>query len=219
MGAQHADLIDQLLSITAGSRLDQIRRHREIARDNVQKAYDALFSPRDTSAVSLLERFAIAGFVAGLHNQLALTDHYEHRLTQTEGGPAIAALVTAETERGAGQGPYGDYPAGPLTTENKPGPHYTVSPDSRDLLGTRLSAAFEHAHLLVFRPRDASRQALQTLLDAGWSNDGIVTLSQLVAYLAFQVRLVEGLTALAASAGETATQPTFTQPLAASANS
>lgn len=79
--------------------------------------------------------------------------------------------------------------------------------------------AFEHAHLLVFRPRDASRQALQTLLDAGWSNDGIVTLSQLVAYLAFQVRLVEGLTALAASAGDTATQPTFTQALAASANS
>jgi CMD domain protein len=217
MGAQHADLIDQLLSITAGSRLDQIRRHREIARDNVQKAYDALFSPRDTSAVSRLERFAIAGFVAGLHNQLALTDHYEHRLTQTEGGPAIAAAVTAETERGAGQGPYGDYPAGPLTPENKPGLHYAVSPDSRDLLGTRLSAAFEHAHLLVFRPRDASRQALQTLLDAGWSNDGIVTLSQLVAYLAFQVRLVEGLTALAASANDTAA--TFTQALAASANS
>jgi CMD domain protein len=219
MGAQHADLIDQLLSITAGSRLDQIRRHREIARDNVQKAYDALFAPRDTSAVSLLERFAIAGFVAGLHGQLGLTDHYTHRLTLLEGGPALAVIVGSETERGAVQGPYGDYPAGPLTPENKPGLHYAVAPDSRQFLGAKLSAAFEHAHLLVFRPRDASRQALQTLLDAGWSNDGIVTLSQLVAYLAFQVRLVEGLTALAASASQTTTEATFSQALAAGANS
>ena len=216
MGAHPADLIDQLLSITPGSRLDQVRRHREIARDNVQKAYDALFSPSDTNAVSLLDRLAIAGFVAGLHNQLALTDHYIHRLTLLDGGPALAALVATETERGAVTGPYGDYPAGPLTPENKPGPHYAVALDNRQFLGARLAAAFEHAHLLVFRPRDASSQALQTLLDAGWSNDGIVTLSQLVAYLAFQVRLVEGLTALAASAAQA---PTFTQALAAGANS
>lgn len=216
MGAHPADLIDQLLSITPGSRLDQIRRHREIARDNVQKAYDALFDPQDAGAISPLERFAIAGFVAGLHGQLALTDHYVHRLTLLDGGPALAAIIATETERGAVTGPYGDYPAGPLTPENRPGLHYAVTPDSQRLLGARLAAAFEHAHLLVFRPRDASRAALQRLLDAGWSNDGIVTLSQLVAYLAFQLRLVEGLTALAASAAQA---PTFTQALAAGANS
>ncbi|MCY1553958.1 CMD domain protein [compost metagenome] len=74
----------------------------------------------------------------------------------------------------------------------------------------------------MFRPRDASREALQALLDAGWSTAGIVTLSQLVAYLAFQVRIVDGLAALA-SANE---QPvaansdtTFTAALAAGVNS
>jgi uncharacterized protein YciW len=38
---------------------------------------------------------------------------------------------------------------------------------------------------------------LQALLDAGWSPTDIVTLSQLVAFLAFQVRLVTGLQVLA----------------------
>ncbi|MCY1551814.1 CMD domain protein [compost metagenome] len=54
-----------------------------------------------------------------------------------------------------------------------------------------------HAHLLVFHPRDASPAALQALLDAGWRTTEIVTLSQLVAFLAFQIRVVIGLRALA----------------------
>ena len=60
------------------------------------------------------------------------------------------------------------------------------------------SAALEQAHLLVFRPRDASPQALQELLNAGWSATDIVILSQLVAFLSFQIRVVVGLRALAA---------------------
>jgi uncharacterized protein YciW len=72
-----------------------------------------------------------------------------------------------------------------------------VAEPHRALLGTRVTAALEHAHLLVFRPRDATSAALQMLLDAGWSNPGIVTLSQLVAFLAFQIRAVAGLRTLA----------------------
>jgi len=43
--------------------------------------------------------------------------------------------------------------------------------------------------------------ALQALLDAGWSNTAIVTLSQLIAFLAFQVRATAGLRTLGASLG------------------
>ena len=67
------------------------------------------------------------------------------------------------------------------------------------MLGARLTAALAHAHVLVFHPRDASAAALQELLDAGWTNTGIVTLSQLVAFLAFQIRTVVGLRVLAAA--------------------
>lgn len=200
MSFKNIDLIDKILSITPGSHLDQLRRHREVARDNIQQAYLALFEPGDTSQVTLLERFALASFVSGLHEQLVISELYAHQLTQTDGGTGIAAVINAEIERGATTGPYGVYPAGPLAAENKLGPHYSVSPDNRQFLGTRLAAALEHAHLLVFRPRDSSRHALQTLLDAGWSTPAVVTLSQLVAYLSFQVRIVEGLSVLAAAA-------------------
>ncbi len=59
----------------------------------------------------------------------------------------------------------------------------------------------------MFRPREASGADLGRLLDAGWSADGIVTLSQLVSFLAFQQRVVTGLRVLAAAglASESAT--------------
>ncbi|SEQ41482.1 CMD domain protein, Avi_7170 family [Devosia sp. YR412] len=217
MSAQHTDLIDQILSITPGSRLDVLRRHREVARENIQKAYVALFQPRDVTQVTLLERLAVASFVAGLHGQIVLADHYAHSLSQAEDGPVLSALITGEIEAGQTEGPYGIYPAGPLSAENKAGPHYRVGADARKLLGDKLSAALEHAHLLVFRPRDASREALQALLDAGWSTSAIVTLSQLVAYLAFQVRMVDGLTALASASEQpiAANSDSFTAALAA----
>jgi CMD domain protein len=85
------------------------------------------------------------------------------------------------------------------------------------VLGRRLTAALEHAHLLVFHPRDASAAALQKLLDAGWSTTDIVTLSQLVSFLAFQIRVVAGLRTLAAAEGAAAdirTTPVFTGLLA-----
>jgi CMD domain protein len=67
----------------------------------------------------------------------------------------------------------------------------------RPALGPRLAAAFEHVHMLVFHPRDAAPASLQALLDAGWSTTGIVTLSQIVAFLSFQIRVVIGLRTLA----------------------
>ena len=64
-------------------------------------------------------------------------------------------------------------------------------------LGPRLAAAFEHVHMLVFHPRDAAPASLQALLDGGWSTTDIVTLSQIVAFLSFQIRVVTGLRTLA----------------------
>jgi CMD domain protein len=91
-----------------------------------------------------------------------------------------------------------------LSIEDKKGPIYRVSDGGRRALGARLAAALEHAHLLVFRPRDAAPAAMQALLDAGWPTTAIVTLSQLVAFLSFQVRSVAGLRTLGASLGRAA---------------
>jgi CMD domain protein len=59
-----------------------------------------------------------------------------------------------------------------------------------------LDAAIRHADLLTTRPSDASPASLQALKDAGFSPAGIVSLSQTVAFVSYQLRLIAGLRAL-----------------------
>jgi CMD domain protein len=197
MSERVPDVIDQLAAISPGSHLDAIRARRQVAREHAQKSYLALFEPADFAGVPARERLAVAAFIAGLHAEPSTCDFYSAKLAAADS--LLAAAVEAEIARGRTQGPYGAYPAGPLSSEDRTGLIYRVSDDGRRSLGARLAAAFEHVHLLVFRPRDAKPAALQALLDAGWATNDIVTLSQLVAFLAFQIRAVGGLRALAAA--------------------
>jgi CMD domain protein len=194
------DVIDALSGIEPGSQLYDIRGQRQEARDNAQKSYAALFQPEDFGGVSALERFAVATFVAKLHRQDRIAAFYEANLRGEEGGDALAKLIGIEAGAGLTEGPYGDFPAGPLSAESKSGLIYKVSAEGSDVLGARLSAILEHTHLLVFRPRDAGSEALGALLAAGWSTTDVVTLSQLVSFLAFQIRAIAGLSLLAREA-------------------
>jgi CMD domain protein len=198
MSERMPDIIDRLAAIAPGSHLDAIRARRPQAREHAQKSFSALFEPKDPGGVSARERFAVAAFVAGLHAEPATHEFYRSRLSAVADA-SIGAATAAEIARGRTQGPYGTWPAGPLSRENSVGLIYRVSDEGLRSLGARLAAAFEHAHLLVFRPRDADPAALQALLGAGWSTSAIVTLSQLVAFLSFQIRAVAGLRALAAA--------------------
>lgn len=193
------DVIDRLVGIEPGSHLDRIRAHREQARTHAQQSYLALFAPTPPvfGNFEIADRFAVAAFVTGLQGQADVARFYADALAEQGARAGVADAIAIETQGGATQGPYGRYPAGPLSTEDASGPSYAVSDARRAVLGERLSAALEHAHLLVFHPRDASAAALQSLLDAGWTSTEIVTLSQLVAFLAFQIRVVAGLRALA----------------------
>ena len=199
MSAEPKDIIDHLAGIEPGSSLDGIRARRLQARENAQKSYLSLFEPADFGDVPVYERYAVAAFVAGLHEEPAVADFYLAKLADR---PELVEALTAEIERGRTKGPYGAFPEGPLSVEDTTGLIYRVAADRRSVVGARLAAALDHAHLLVFRPRDAAPAAMQALLDAGWSTNGIVTLSQLVAFLSFQVRSVVGLRTLGASLGQ-----------------
>lgn len=194
------DVIDLLVGIEPGDHLDTLRRHRLQARTHAQESYRALFAPTAPApgSVTPVERLAVAAFVAGLHQQPDAAAFYAAALVAQDAGAGLAQAIAAEVSRGAAQGPYGRYPEGLLSRENTDGPVYAVGDAQRAVLGVRLSAALAHAHLLTFRLRDASPEALQALLDAGWSATDIVILSQLVAFLSFQIRVVVGLRALAA---------------------
>jgi CMD domain protein len=192
------DIIDTLAGIEPGSALDVIRARRLQARENAQKSYLSLFEPVDASDFSLAERAAVAAFVTGLHGESPVAALYREKLAANAEAAALVEAIQVEIERGKTSGPYGAFPAGPLSIESKAGLIFRVSAERKAALGPRLVAALEHAHLLVFRPRDAASADMKALLDAGWSTTGIVTFSQLVAFLSFQLRVVSGLRTLAA---------------------
>jgi CMD domain protein len=201
MSTTTSDVIDSLVGTQPGSRLDALRAQRPQARENAQKSYVALFEPEVPGNVSSLERYAIGTFVAGLHGQQVAIDYYSSQLLRL-GTREISDAIEAEIACGLVRGPYGCYPQGPLSKEDETGLDFRVLAGHEQVLGPRLSAALQHAHLLVFHPRDASAAALQHLLDAGWSTTDIVTLAQLVSFLSFQIRLVIGLHALMAVASQ-----------------
>ena len=191
------DVIDVLAGIEPDSAIDRLRARRPESRRHAQGSYDALFAPADTAHASVAERAAVATFVAALHRQdsgvayyRALLAHEDERLV-----PSVLDLAAAAGTL-APEGPYGEF-AGENAPESVPGPRFVITDvASTYVLGDRLTAALENAHLLTLHPRDAATANLQRLEDAGWSATGIVTLSQLVAFLAFQLRVVAGLRAL-----------------------
>jgi CMD domain protein len=187
------DVIDQLVGIDEGDALFALRVQRPDAKRNAQASYDALFGSDELEHVGRLERLAIAYWAVALaHSDTSA--HYRGLLAAES--PATPAALDAALPGALTSGPYGDYPDGPLSAENVPGLHWTASPELAAAVGSRLAAALEHTHLLTYRPRDSSADALQALLDAGWDTTGIVTLSQLVSFLNFQLRVVAGLTVL-----------------------
>ncbi|GAA4667176.1 CMD domain protein [Frondihabitans cladoniiphilus] len=197
----HADVIDHLAGIEPGTPLDAVRSARPEARSQAQASFDALFTPLDAGTFDLVERWAVATVVTAFHGEpsAGAAAFYHQQLVESGAAPSLVDAVTAAAQAGVTEGPYGSFPAGPLSGEDTHGLHLAIDEPLRSRLGERLAAAVEHVHLLVFRPRDSSSEALTRLEDAGWSVDDIVTLSQEVAFLTFQVRVVAGLGTLLAT--------------------
>ncbi|MDR7127440.1 CMD domain protein [Pseudotabrizicola sp. 4114] len=187
-------LIEQLAGVIEGSPIDRAFRARDEARRNAEVSYQLLLHPKNPDPVSLIERRAVALFVAALHEEPQTLGYFTTLLRETEGvEEGLVSLVQRDAEQSARPGPYGRFPEGPLSVEDLDGPAYEASGPLRNAAGVRLTAALEHAHLLVLHPRDASPVQLEALVLAGWSTAGIVVLSQLVAFLSFQIRVVAGL--------------------------
>jgi CMD domain protein len=200
MPGMDPDIIDRLAGVEPGSPLDAIRHRRPEARTQAQASYRALFAPEIPGEVSAIERFAAAAFVTGLLGDAETAAFYAAGLAASGASAELRRAIDTAIAAAKGQGPYGSYPAGPLSREDTTGPTHRAAPEIRRALGPRLAAAFDHMHLLVLHPRDAAPAALQALLDAGWSTTDIVTLSQIAGFLSFQIRVVAGLRVLAGAA-------------------
>lgn len=204
------DVIDHLAEIPAGSRLDEIRRARPDAREHAQESFLALLEPADPGELALADRYAVAAYVALLHDGSApsrASSFYLELLSDAVDAELVRAVRDA-ADAGRASGPYGDYREPGLASEARPGPVVAVD---RAVLGDRLAALLDHAHLLVLHPRDARPDALRALVAAGWGPDALVSASQLVAFLAFQLRLVHGLRTLAATPEHSVAEHTDTE--------
>lgn len=73
-----------------------------------------------------------------------------------------------------------------------------------DAANPQLAAVLEFTRKLIEKPVEGDEAALKTLPAAGVSTPAVVTLSQLIAFLSYQTRLVAGLVAMKAADGQSA---------------
>src|SRR5262249_30990061 len=143
-------------------------RDRPNQIDELQAYYEAIFEPSEASAASLSRRDRVA----------------------------VAIRVASHTRSQAVVDWYADL-------ARQSGVEQTLLAKLQDTsvawTGTsKLDVAVRHADLLTTAPASAGPSDLQALKDAGFSPAGIVSLSQVIAFVSYQLRLIAGLRALGA---------------------
>lgn len=163
------DVIDQILGVEEGSRIAEIRARHPQLAAQDQAYYEALFDPNEASAAA----FPLA-------DRLLIAV----RVASHTGSEAVVAWYA---------GLAADLGVDAVTiarARDVATPWIDASP---------LGAAVRHADLLTTRPSAAQASHLQALKEAGFSPAGILSLSQVVAFVSYQLRLIAGLRALGAS--------------------
>ena len=158
------DLLDDILGIAPGSRLDALRRSRPEARRHAQGAHRELLLPDDPGNVSHVERAALALRVALREGEGALAARY--RAVLDRAGAAEQAMLAEDLSGAPMEG--------------------------------RLAALLRYADLVAVRPEATMRADLDVLRDLGFTPRDVVAVTQLVAFVPYQVRLLAGLRAMMA---------------------
>lgn len=205
------DLIDQLAGVDAQHPLAALRRHRSVAVANAQESFRALFEPDDSTHLGLADRYAVAVLVAGLHDFTTAESFYRDLLSDAA-TPEVVNVVAAIARRNVIAGPAGTYREPGLSGESRPVPGLRVTEQERETLGARLVVALAWAQLLVVHPRDSRPEVIAALLDEGWDEDGLVSLAQLVSFLAFQLRVAWGVGTLAGTVESVESTPVPIDP-------
>ena len=174
------DIIDLLAETPAD--LAELRRRRPEAVENAQRSFAALFEPTNPALIEALPvstRYAVAAFVSGISGAQRAAEFYADLLADE--AEALVSVVDDAVRAGVSAGPYA---GGDFVTFGE----------------GQLAAAFDFAHLLTFHPKDASPAAIGHLQTAGYTEDAIVSLGQLIAFVSFQLRVVHGVQVLAGGA-------------------
>lgn len=186
-------LLDRLIDAPLGSPINRALQARPSTWLGLEQGYQRLLTPAQPGPFSVPERQVVAAFVAVLIDEPQSRQHFHTLLAQTDG--ALAQIIRQEAEGAALPGPYGRFPAGPLSAEDMDGPIYSSTPSVAETIGPRLSAALDYAHLLTLHPRDITASSSASLSAAGWASAEIIELTQLISFLGYLIRVVAGLRA------------------------
>ena len=167
-----------IIDVLAGVTLPE-RAARPEAVANAERSFEALFESSLLIDVPVNHRYATAAFIAGISGDARAFDFYADLLGDED--EALVDVVAAAVEVGRSTGPYsgGDFVL-------------FGGAEGVDGLDAKLAAAFDFAHLLTFHPKDASPAAIGHLQEVGYTETGIVSLSQLISFVAFQLRVACG---------------------------
>ncbi|RZF27325.1 CMD domain protein [Paraburkholderia sp. UYCP14C] len=174
------DFVAQLAGLAPDGATAALRAFRGDATRYTQGSHDALFST-EVADLTLRERLYAAWYAALLSNAEQTALAYRERLL----APASAADAQTETTNSRLDAIAGQR-AVALASIAKTEP--------------RLAAILLHTEALTLRPAATGKPALSTLQAAGLTTRAIVALSQLVAFVTYQVRVVAALRALEAKA-------------------
>lgn len=172
MGEAAASTLDAIDAILGeeARRVRALRQQKPELAEQLQAYYRAVFEPDDTSAAAL-----------------PLADRR-----------AIAVRVASHT----GSAAVADWYAN-LASDAGADPDTIAR--ARDVARpwreeTPLAAAIRHADMLTTRPIAAQASDIAALKAAGFTPAGIMSLSQVIAFVSYQVRLIAGLRALGGTA-------------------
>ncbi len=184
LAATPADLVDSLVPLGADDAVFAVRHKRDKVVAATQGSYDCIFDPA-LAGPSLAERLLAAHAIVRLAGSTALEAHYRDRLLALAGTAALTPSQRAALDGAPVDGLAAD---------------------------PRLQAILGFTRKLTERPVEGDREALLELPAAGLATPEVVALAQLIAFVAYQLRVVAGLQAMAALGDETAAGASSTEP-------
>lgn len=167
--ATTADVVYRILGVTDQGPIADLRNQKPEQIEELQAYYHALFEPEEASAQAF-----------------PLADRY-----------LVAVRVASHTNSVAVANWYAELAGQAGVDDALIALAGNVNESWDD--NTPLGAAIRHADLLTTRPSAAQPSDLQALKDAGYSPAGIVSLSQTIAFVSYQLRFIAGLRAFGAA--------------------
>ena len=133
-----ADIIDLLSGLGRGHDIATLRDQRAQARENAQLSFAALLEPENPGDFTLAERYAVAQFVAELHEFPDAVEFYADVLGDES--PDLVGTVRALAADAAAAGPIGTYREPGLQGESVAVEPWAPSADTAAAGGARATA-------------------------------------------------------------------------------